>query len=67
LVLARQAPVRVRILDVQGREVARPVERTFPAGSHTVAWDGSRLAAGVYFAACQADGRSELRRFAIVR
>ena len=56
-------PVSLEIFDVAGRRVARLVDRTLPAGSHTVTWDGrdaggARVASGVYLYRLTAAGES---------
>jgi hypothetical protein len=43
--LPAAGPVRLSVMNVAGREVARLVDRTLPAGSHAVEW-GGRLAGG---------------------
>ena len=53
--LAREARVRIEVVDVSGRRVARIDGGARPAGPGTLAWDGQgedggRLDAGVYFA-----------------
>jgi len=52
--------VGVRILDLQGREVARLLDRWLPAGEHDVRWDGTRtdrsVSAGVFFVRVDAAG-----------
>ena len=45
---------RLRVFSVDGREVARPLQREFSPGPHEVSWDGrgndgKALPAGVYF------------------
>jgi len=46
----------VRIFDVRGREVARPLDAAAAAGGGRVAWDASGLASGIYFAELSLDG-----------
>jgi hypothetical protein len=62
---------RVRVMDVQGREVARLADGDFGAGRHTADWsmgDGrAPTAAGVYFIRFEAAGRVMTRRLAVVR
>ena len=52
--LPRTATVSLSILDLAGREVARPAAGTLTAGRHSVRWDGrtadgAELPAGLYF------------------
>ena len=53
--LARTDRVRIALYDVAGRRVRLLADRSFPAGEHSLTWDGAddegrRLARGVYFA-----------------
>ena len=61
----------LRVLDVQGREVARLADGEYAAGRHPLIWDlGSvhtTTAAGVYFLRLEAAGRVLVRRIAVVR
>ncbi len=41
--------VQMKIFDVLGREVAKLADETKSAGKHTVAWNGSNNASGIYF------------------
>jgi hypothetical protein len=41
--------VSLKVYDVLGREVATLVEGVVPAGEHTVHWDASGFAGGIYF------------------
>jgi hypothetical protein len=47
--LEEQAPVRLVVYDVAGREVERLVNQVQPAGRHVAPWDTSRRARGIYF------------------
>ena len=52
--VAKPGRVQVSIYDVAGRKVRNLADRVFPAGEHTLQWDGtddagSKLARGVYF------------------
>jgi len=61
--------VTLRVYDIMGREVAIPVNgvRLNP-GEHTVWFDASKLAAGIYVYSLQlSDGRSFSKRMSIVR
>lgn len=52
--LAKSDRVEIKVYDVAGRQVRNLVERQFPAGEHTITWDGvndhgAQVARGVYF------------------
>ena len=52
--VAKAGRVQVSIYDVTGRKVRNLSDRVFPAGEHTIQWDGSddagsKVARGVYF------------------
>jgi hypothetical protein len=70
-VVAREALVRLTVLDVQGRRVALLTDGVHPAGRYQAAWDGSvangRAASGVYFARYEAAGRHWVQRFTLLR
>ncbi len=49
LELAGAGHLRATVYDILGREVARLADAEFAAGRHTLRFDGSSLASGVYF------------------
>jgi hypothetical protein len=49
--LDRAGMVTMRIIDITGREVARPVEEFVAAGEHSIRWDALNMASGVYMVA----------------
>ncbi|HMB68898.1 MAG TPA: FlgD immunoglobulin-like domain containing protein [bacterium] len=70
--LERSGPVQLRVHDVRGRLIAVLAQRDFPAGIHTVSWDGSRTdgaaaAAGTYFVTMEAGGVRSSRKVVRVR
>lgn len=65
--LPRIADVTLRVFDVQGRQVELLVNRQLPAGVHTVQFDGSRLASGLYFTHLEADGFRATRRMLLLK
>jgi hypothetical protein len=66
--VGRSSMVRLSILDVAGREVARLVDGVRLAGTYFAAWDvrGVRAAAGVYFVRYETTAGNLTRRFALV-
>jgi hypothetical protein len=65
--LAEPAEVRVSIHNVLGREVAVVHERPLAAGRHEVAFDGTRLPAGVYVVRVEAEGAVAVRTVTLVQ
>jgi len=63
--------VRVRVHDLMGREVARPVDEARPAGRSEVTWrpavGSSAIPAGVYFLRYEAEGSTTSRRLVLLR
>jgi hypothetical protein len=57
--LSEEAFVRLRVLDLAGREVARLVAERMVPGRHVVTFDAERLPAGVYTAVLETGGRSK--------
>jgi hypothetical protein len=61
LALGRDSRIRVQVLDVAGREVARLADGAQVAGEHTFTWSGvtsrgSKAAAGLYLVRISGDG-----------
>lgn len=65
--VARPSDVRATVLDLQGREVAVLADAPFAAGTHSLAWDGSRQAPGVYFVNVRRGGATTTSRILIAR
>ena len=69
--LPAAAPVRLRIFDVSGREVAVVFDGTLDAGRHGLVWNGrtseGAAAAGVYFGRLDALGQVRTRKLLVVR
>lgn len=67
LALPQAAAIELDIFDAQGRRVASLAGRDFPAGRHTITWEGRAMngvpvAAGVYFAHLRTPGFEAARR-----
>lgn len=65
--LAQAGRVRLDVLDVAGRRIARIEDGFRPAGTHTVDWRTSSLPSGVYMARLEVAGRpAEVLRVLVV-
>ncbi len=65
--LDASANVTLVVRDLLGRELVRIPEGTLAAGSHEIAIDGTRLAAGAYEYQLLAGSKSFLGKFSVVR
>ena len=67
----RDANVKLRIVDVQGREVIRLVDGVVPAGRYQVRWNGAgsdgRFLSGVFFVRMESGPRVFTRRLSMAR
>ena len=59
--------VRVAVYDVLGREVARLADGPHAAGAHDVAFDASRLSAGLYVVRLVAGAETRTQRLVVAR
>lgn len=64
----RPAFIRINVYDILGREAAALVSRRFEPGVHSIRWDASGLASGVYFCRLTAsDGFSAVRKLIAIQ
>jgi len=65
--ISRQEFVRLEVFNALGREVTTLVAGTREAGTHTVLFDASRYASGVYFCRLQTENRSITKPMILLR
>jgi len=65
--LPERENVRLIIYDVTGREVAELADGSYPAGVHTVTFDGSALSSGIYFARLTAGRYDASRKIVLLK
>ena len=69
--LARQARVRLQVLDVTGREVVRLVDGLKPTGRHVATWTGTvagtRVRSGIYLARFETPWGASIQRIVMLR
>ncbi len=65
--LPTESNVTLKVYDVQGREVATLVNDRMDAGQHSVNFDASNIATGVYFYRIEAGSFQAIRRMMLVK
>lgn len=65
--IASAEAVTLEVFDVTGRRVATLVDGPLTAGHHTVTWDVSGLASGVYIYRLSAGGDVQARQLSVIR
>jgi hypothetical protein len=66
LELPVRAQVRLRVLDLAGRTVARLIDCAMEPGSHPVRWSTQRVSPGVYFVRLDAAGLGTTQRVVVL-
>jgi hypothetical protein len=64
--LPEASHVRLRVVDVAGRQVAEISNESLPAGHHQVYFDARGVSAGMYFAVLETDTGREVAKISIV-
>ncbi len=65
--LPETGPVRLRVYDLLGREVATLIDGPQPAGTHTVRLNAEDWASGLYLCVLEAGGRRRVQRLLVMR
>jgi hypothetical protein len=69
--LPRPARVQLSVMDIQGREIATPVDGLMEAGRHVATWTGEthhgKAPSGIYFVRFRAAGMEFVRRVVVAR
>jgi len=65
--LPAASKVKLEVYNISGQLVATPANGSFDAGNHSVVWDGSGVATGVYFYRLDADGVISSRKMLLIK
>ncbi len=65
--LDKKTNVKLQIFDITGGLVETLVNGSNHAGNHTVTWDASNIASGIYFYQITADGQSITRKMTLLK
>jgi photosystem II stability/assembly factor-like uncharacterized protein len=65
--LPRAGKITLRVYDVNGRLAQTVAERVFPAGTHTLTFDGSQLPSGIYFARLSAGELTAQQKLVLIK
>lgn len=59
--------VKLEVYNIMGQKVATVIDRFMEAGTHTVKWDGSKAASGVYLYRLEAGEFTETRKMMLLK
>jgi photosystem II stability/assembly factor-like uncharacterized protein len=59
--------VRVRVYDILGRVVDFPITGYEVAGEHSISWNATRFASGIYFYTIEADGSRQTKKMLLLK
>jgi hypothetical protein len=65
--LPRSSEITLKIYNIVGEEIATLLSASLPSGSHSVAWDASHMASGVYLYRFQAGNHVETRKMVLMK
>jgi len=70
--LAERSQVKMEVFDIIGRRVATLVDASYPAGAHSIQWDGTTrgrqpVASGVYLVRMTAGAFSNTQKLVVIR
>ncbi|MCB9365820.1 MAG: T9SS type A sorting domain-containing protein [Calditrichaeota bacterium] len=65
--LDKSVHVSLALFDIQGRQVQSLVNETQTAGAHSVSFDGSNLASGIYFASLRAGDHHSIAKLVLMK
>ncbi len=65
--LPREGYVQLAVYDIQGREIALLAQGFYPAGHHSMLFNGAELASGMYFARLEAGKVAQTRKLLLLK
>ncbi len=65
--ISTSGDVKLTVYDELGREISTLVNENLNAGSHSISFDGSNLASGIYFYRLDADGNTDIKKMMLVK
>jgi hypothetical protein len=57
----------IKIYDISGREVTNLLNANMSAGEHSIQWDASRFASGIYFYRLQAGTFTDIKKMMLIK
>jgi hypothetical protein len=65
--LSRESRIHLNVYNLNGRVVANLINGQYPAGNHSIRFDGRALASGVYFCTLSTPGTSVTRKMLLLK
>jgi hypothetical protein len=65
--LAVGSPVKLTVYNIQGQKVASLINQRLAAGLHSVEWDASNMASGIYFYKLETGSLTQTKKMMLIR
>jgi len=65
--LPKDSRVTLSVFDINGREVARLVNETQPAGCYSLIWNAGEIGSGIYFYRIQAGEFHQVKKMVLMK
>lgn len=65
--LPKKSHVILSIFDVNGRELAKPIDEILNQGSHKLLWNGENYSSGVYFYRIETEDFTETKKMVLIK
>ncbi len=65
--IANRTSVRIRIFNIQGKEIDIPVNQFVNPGGYQIAWNGANFPSGVYFYRFETEYFAETRKMILIK
>ena len=65
--LPKESFVTLKVYDIMGREVTSLMNANITVGTHSIVWDASKFASGVYFYKLSADSYTAIKKLVLLK
>ncbi|MBN1755486.1 T9SS type A sorting domain-containing protein [bacterium] len=67
VIMPEEARLKVEVFDFNGHKISTIVDQDFPMGSHTLSWEGSSSASGIYYIKATYENQTRVRKALLLK